>query len=72
MPSLTPAKVRAAYAVYPGKNASATAPLQRAAAMKTLLLEHGFSLPPGPGAAWRKSGGQAEPLPALFERRRCP
>ena len=60
MPSLTPAKVRAAYAVYPGKNASADAPVERAAAMKTLLLEHGFSLPPGPGEAWRKRGSPAQ------------
>jgi biotin synthase len=57
MPSLTPENVRAAYAVYPGKNASAGAPLDRAAAMKTLLLEHGFSLPPGPGEAGRRRGG---------------
>jgi biotin synthase len=58
MPSLTPANVRAAYAVYPGKNASAVAPLERAAAMKAMLLEHGFSLPSGPGEAWRKSARQ--------------
>ena len=55
MPSFTPATVRAAYAIYPGKNASAVAPPERAAAMKALLLEHGFSLPSGPGEAWRKS-----------------
>ena len=53
MPSFTPATVRAAYAIYPGKNMSAVAPLERAAAMQALLLEHCFSLPPGPGAAWR-------------------
>jgi len=58
MPSFTPATVRAAYAIYPGKNASAAAPPERAAAMKALLLEHGFSLPPGPGEAWRKNGRQ--------------
>jgi len=56
MPSFTPEKVRASYAVYPGKNASAVAPSERAAAMKSMLLEHGFSLPSGAGAAWRKSG----------------
>jgi hypothetical protein len=55
MPSFTPEKFRAAYAVYPGKNASAIAPKERAAAMKSLLLAHGFSLPAGPGEAWRKS-----------------
>jgi biotin synthase len=54
MPSFTPEKTRAAYAIYPGKNAAATPPLERAAAMKAVLLEHGFSLPPGPGQAWRK------------------
>lgn len=56
MPSFTPATVRAAYAIYPGKNASDAAPAERAAAMKAMLLEHGFSLPPGPGAAWKKGG----------------
>jgi len=55
MPSFTPTTVRAAYAIYPGKNASDVAPPERAAAMKALLLEHGFSLPPGPGEAWRKN-----------------
>jgi biotin synthase len=60
MPSFTPENVRAAYAVYPGKNASAVAPLERAAAMKTMLLEHGFSLPPGPGEAWRKRSRNEE------------
>jgi biotin synthase len=55
MPSFTPEKVRAAYAIYPGKNASAVSPAERAAAIKTMLLEHGFSLPSGPGGAWRKS-----------------
>jgi biotin synthase len=54
MPSFTPEKVRAAYAIYPGKNAAATPPLERATAMKAMLLEHGFSLPSGPGEAWRK------------------
>ena len=54
MPSFTPENVRAAYAVYPGKNAAATPPLERAAAMKAMLLEYGFSLPSGPGGAWRK------------------
>lgn len=54
MPSLTPENVRAAYAIYPGKNAAATPPKVRAAAMQAMLLEHGFSLPSGPGKAWRK------------------
>jgi biotin synthase len=54
MPSFTPETVRAAYAIYPGKNVSAMPPLERAAAMKSMLLEHGFSLPPGPGGAWKK------------------
>jgi biotin synthase len=54
MPSFTPANVRANYAVYPGKNASAVPPAERAAAIKAMLLEHGFSLPSGPGGAWRK------------------
>jgi len=54
MPSFTPEDVRAAYAIYPGKNAAAAPPPERAAAMKAMLLEHGFSLPSGPGAAWRK------------------
>ena len=58
MPSFTPTTVRAAYAIYPGKNASAVAPLERATAMKAMLLEHGFSLPSGPGEAWRKGGSQ--------------
>jgi biotin synthase len=47
MPSFTPENVRAHYAIYPGKNASAVAPAERAAAMKTTLLKHGFSLPSG-------------------------
>jgi len=55
MPSFTPATVRAAYAIYPGKNVSSVTPQERAAAMKTLLLEHGFSLPRGPGEAWRRA-----------------
>jgi biotin synthase len=54
MPSFTPEDVRAAYAIYPGKNAAATPPPERAAAMKGMLLEHGFTLPAGPGGAWRK------------------
>ena len=54
MPSLTPENVRAAYAIYPGKNAAPTPPKERAAAMQATLLEHGFSLPSGPGEAWRK------------------
>ena len=58
MPSFTPESVRAAYAIYPGKNISAMTPPERATAMKALLLEHGFSLPAGPGAAWRTSGSQ--------------
>ena len=54
MPSFTPEDVRAAYTIYPGKNAAAAPPPERAATMKAMLLEHGFSLPAGPGGSWRK------------------
>ena len=50
MLSFTPEKVRTAYAIYPGKNVTATPPLERAEAMKTMLLQHGFSLPSGAGS----------------------
>jgi biotin synthase len=63
MPSFTPARFRTDYAIYPGKNVSDAAPPERAAAMKTLLLEHGFSLPSGPGAAWRKRAAKRQDAP---------
>ena len=56
MPSLTPAKVREDYAIYAGKNRQAAMPEERAAAMRGLVLEAGFTLPSGAGSAWRKSG----------------
>lgn len=53
MPSLTPAEVRGNYAIYAGKNSGEQAPVERAAAMRKMLLEAGFALPGGPGSAWR-------------------
>lgn len=53
MPSLTPEAVRAAYAIYPGKNASQDEPVDRALAMKASVLDAGFEVPKGPGGAWR-------------------
>ena len=53
MPSLTPESVRNNYAIYAGKNSGAEAPATRAEAMRQMLLEAGFSLPSGPGSAWR-------------------
>ncbi len=53
MPSLTPAEVRGDYVIYAGKNSDAQDPATRAAAMRKMLLEAGFTLPAGPGSAWR-------------------
>ena len=60
MPSLTPEEVRESYAIYPGKNRQTLSPFQRAEQFGPMLLEAGFSLPPGPGGAWRL-GRNAEP-----------
>ena len=56
MPSLTPEQVRAAYSIYPGKNAGCESPESRAQAIQRTLTSHGFSLPDGPGGAWRLMG----------------
>ncbi len=53
MPSLTPATVRGNYAIYAGKNSDAQDPAARAGAMRQMLLAAGFTLPSGPGSAWR-------------------
>jgi biotin synthase len=53
MPSLTPGTVREAYAIYPGKNRQTLEPEERAAAFAPLLTSAGFTLPSGPGGAWR-------------------
>jgi biotin synthase len=53
MPSLTPEAVRADYSIYPGKNIGTTTPVERARAMIDMLAKRGFSLPRGPGSAWR-------------------
>jgi biotin synthase len=53
MPSLTPAAVRSDYAIYAGKNSEEQDPGERAAAMRRMLLDAGFTLPVGPGSAWR-------------------
>ncbi len=65
MPSLTPETVREAYAIYAGKNRQQLGPQERAAAMRDTLLQAGFSVPSGPGSAWRivNQGGFA-PLQA--------
>ena len=67
MPSLTPERVRADYAIYPGKNRSALGPRDRAASLRDELLVRGFVLPQGPGSAWRlrgngKTGGEEKSL----------
>ena len=54
MPSLTPEAVLADYFIYPGKNAGTEAPADRAQAISNMLARHGFSLPEGPGGAWRR------------------
>ena len=59
MPSLTPEPVRESYAIYPGKNRQGTGPEERARAMRELLPQAGFTLPPGPGKAWRLGRGSA-------------
>ena len=56
MSSLTPERVRANYSIYPGKNQSALSPRDRAASLRDGLLTQGFTLPRGPGAAWRLRG----------------
>ena len=53
MPSLTPAEVREDYAIYAGKNQQTAMPEERAAALRALLLEAGFTLPSDAGGAWR-------------------
>ena len=53
MPSLTPEELRADYAIYPGKNIDLRSPRQRVKDFTELLLGAGFSLPSGPGGAWR-------------------
>lgn len=53
MPSLTPRQVRENYAIYPGKNAGEQEPEERAENFIELLIRAGFSIPNGPGAAWR-------------------
>ncbi len=53
MPSLTPQTVRAAYAIYPGKNEQAEPPWQRAAAIRDLIVAAGYDVPPQVGMAWR-------------------
>ena len=59
MPSLTPERVRAAYSIYPGKNAGAESPEDRARAMRATIANHGFTVPGGPGGAWRLGREQA-------------
>jgi len=53
MPSLTPANVREDYAIYEGKNRQASLPEARVAALRKLLQEADFTLPPDAGGAWR-------------------
>ncbi len=53
MPSLTPQSIRASYSIYPGKNAEAHDPEQRAAQFTHMLLQAGFQPGQGPGGAWR-------------------
>lgn len=57
MPSLTPEDVRAAYTIYPGKNAGEESPEDRARNMRGTIAAHGFILPEGPGGAWRLGRG---------------
>lgn len=56
MPSLTPEDLREAYAIYEGKNVQNKMPEVRAAHMRDMLLEAGFTIGSGPGEAWRLSG----------------
>lgn len=53
MLSLTPADVRSAYNIYPGKNLSPLRPYVRAREILNDLRKHGFELPNSPGSAWR-------------------
>jgi biotin synthase len=59
MLSFTPQGLREAYSIYAGKNIGGAAPVERARAVCDMLLASGFSLPAGPGGAWRL-GGQGE------------
>ena len=54
MHSFTPAEVRADYFIYPGKNTGTEAPAERTQTIINMLVRHGFSLPGGPGGAWRR------------------
>ena len=53
MASLTPQEVRKAYSIYPGKNLDEQAPEQRVTHFRSLLEVSGFTVPSGPGNAWR-------------------
>ena len=53
MPSLTPETYRESYAIYPGKNRQSLSPEERAAQFGPMLQAGGFTLPAGPGGAWR-------------------
>lgn len=55
MPSLTPEHLREGYAIYPGKNRQNSGPEERALALRDMLVKAGFTLPSGPGGAWRLS-----------------
>ncbi len=57
MPSLTPEAVRESYAIYAGKNQDGTDPRARAVNIINNLSAVGFTLPDGPGSAWRLQQG---------------